>query len=426
MKALLIAFSLLLFACSDRTMDASHHAPVLELKLVQSSDTNQKISHAFVVVYDSLMQAVASGFSDDKGMLRLELAPSSYRVQVDAQSYFRFPRLGGNSPIYTLKMDSVHHVQIALDVDSNSMDKGALLGKVLNAQGVPVVGARVIASGAQGFGECLSDAQGQFALFNLGADSYRISAQKAHFWSEQTLSVQVQSRQSQQGLVLRMSEVQGTKIFGTISFLASSNAKVDLTLVDPVTMLPIPGLVAWNDSGSRFQLLGVAPGEYIAWASYQNDGYVVDPDWIRKFGMPKITVKPGDTALELNLSVTGADTLAMPTNAATSLVAQEVDSDSLIFKWAKYPSAKEYFIEVRDSQGRLIWGGIDSVQSNLLKILDARTISCSYNYDGSAREALKKGETYHWKIWADRDATPGIQGLLTSSEDQMGYFRIKP
>ena len=46
----------------------------------------------------------------------------------------------------------------------------------------------------------------------------------------------------------------------------------------------------------------------------------------------------------------------------------------------------------------------------------------NFNFDGSALSQLKSGEIYPWIIYSDENANPGVQTLLSSSEDLMGSF----
>lgn len=426
MQILILLFMFLsLNACSDHGSDPKLAPTAMEIH-VHTADSQQTIANAYVVVYDSLNQAIGSGFTNTHGVLTLELPIGIYHLQVDGSGYLRFPRVGGVTPLVQVLANQTVQTHVIMDKDSSNAGHSLILGKVQAISGQVISGARVIAFGNTGIFEIHSDKLGRFALYNIPKGDYQLRVLIAGYEDTLLQSIHLDSAQIVQGLVLAIKPVIGTQLSVNLSFLATQNGRVDLSLVDPWTLLPIPGLVGLNDSGSTIKISGIAPGQYQVWASYQNDGYVMDPDWIRKFGIPVLTVKPGDTLLQMPISLTGADTLISPTNMPSSALAQDVRLDTLQFKWSKYPSAKEYFIEVRNSKGVRIWGGIDSVKSLLAQSLDARTTSCKFNFDGTALETLKVGEIYHWKIWADRDAAQGIQGLITSSEDQMGYFRIIP
>jgi len=168
----------------------------------------------------------------------------------------------------------------------------------------------------------------------------------------------------------------------------------------------------------------IPPGTYIPWASYFNDGYVMDPDWIRKFGMPMMTFVLGDSTKTLNFSVTDAVPIISPTNHPDTLVPCYILTTTPIFKWEIYPSTQEYIVGVYNSYGDLIWGGYDSSNNVLHPQLDSKTDSVVFNFDSSATEPLKWFHSYRWRVWADKDASPGVQQLISSSEDWLGMFMI--
>jgi hypothetical protein len=104
------------------------------------------------------------------------------------------------------------------------------------------------------------------------------------------------------------------------------------------------------------------------------------------------------------------------------VVPVEVNTATPTFTWEKYPSAKEYIIEVFNSKGETIWGGYNDTAEIQHTQIGQNATNVVFNFDGSATAALQGGEVYRWKIYADSDASQDIQGLISSSEDQMGLF----
>jgi hypothetical protein len=167
----------------------------------------------------------------------------------------------------------------------------------------------------------------------------------------------------------------------------------------------------------------VPPGTYIAWASFRNDEYVMDPDSIRKFGFPQVTFTPDSADLEQNFDVTGTVKITGPTNEPDLVVPVEVNTATPTFTWEKYASAKEYIIEVFNSKGETIWGGFNDIGEVQHTQIGQNETSVEFNFDSSATTALQDGEIYRWKIYADNDALQDVQGLISSSEDLMGLFK---
>ena len=91
----------------------------------------------------------------------------------------------------------------------------------------------------------------------------------------------------------------------------------------------------------------------------------------------------------------------------------------------KFPQTKEYVIEVKDINGNLIWGGFNESGEISHAPIPKEWTSVQFDFDGSATESLKSGNIYQWKLYSDDSAAPGVQTLLSSSEDLMGLFIVK-
>lgn len=210
-----------------------------------------------------------------------------------------------------------------------------------------------------------------------------------------------------------------------MQFLAATNISADITLVDPNSRLAIPGLRTINQGATSYRLDGIPPGSYIAWGSYFNDGYVMDPDHIRKFGLPTVAFLPSDTLKRVDFAFTRAIRIVHPTNPPDTLRPAPVPSLQPFFVWEHEASAKEIIIKVFDSKGERIWGGCDSAGNILHAPIAANPgslDSVQFNFNGSAKAELSRFDTYSWKIYSDADRAPGIQKLISSTEDLRGLF----
>ena len=97
------------------------------------------------------------------------------------------------------------------------------------------------------------------------------------------------------------------------------------------------------------------------------------------------------------------------------------------FTWSAYPSAKEYFIEVRDIDGELLWGGFDASGAANHGFIGAGVTSVQYNFDGSTNvSTLDPSKIYRWQVWADlgTKSESFVEQLISSSEDLRGVFRV--
>ena len=118
------------------------------------------------------------------------------------------------------------------------------------------------------------------------------------------------------------------------------------------------------DTSRNYVINNIPAGEYIAWASYENDGYVMDPDWIFKNPGALYVSFAGDSSKVRDFSVTDAITIISPTNPPDEVIPALADSIVPTFNWNAYPSTKEYIIEVRDINGNPDMGRFQSEWGN--------------------------------------------------------------
>jgi len=391
-----------------------------------ASSSMAGIASANVTAYNANTNApVTRTFSNAQGYYRLEVAGGTYYLKVAAQGFCSYPwENGAPFPFYVPVNDSVIK-DVHLSADPQAGSTGSISGTVTSGTsgvvGVLIVATRNSDSSAV---SGVSGPAGFFVFYNVPAGDYSIRCYSAGYTQISDTSVTVTAGVGITGVTLRLSAGSNTRLAGRITFLASQNAQVDITLVHPVTRDAVPGLHTISDANKDYSLSGIPVGTYIAWASYRNDGYVMDPDWIYKNGLPEVTFAAGDTLKTLNFSVTDAITIVSPTNAADSIYPVPVDTVVPTFTWESYPSTHEYIIEVYDSKGDLIWGGFDTNGVVRHAQIDQSQTSAVFNFDGSASDTLKNGEIYRWKIYADNDASLNVQGLISSSEDLRGLFKV--
>ena len=180
-------------------------------------------------------------------------------------------------------------------------------------------------------------------------------------------------------------------------------------------------------AGLNYSITGIPDGTYLAWASLQNDGYVIDPDWLFKNPNGLDVEFASATTAELNFSVTGALTLVSPTNPVDTTIPELADSAVPTFTWLAYPSTKEYFIEVRDLSGDLLWGGFENDGTVNHAFIPASQVSVQYNFDDQPGvPVLEPGQIYQWRLWADKGTffDSVVEQLISSSEDLQGIFQI--
>lgn len=398
--------------------------------IVLEDSTNIPIQNADVVIYNSnTNQGITRQFTDSTGNCYLYVQPDlPYYLKVAAQNYKSSPPPNGVPISFQAGGSGSNTIRnVVLKKDILAVNCGTISGVVKSTTGECVPGCLVIAVRetdsitVSGF----SGPDGFYILFNVPEGTYEVQCFLAGWYqSTAVTSVEVISQNVTSDVNVELTANTGSPLSGRITFLASQNSIVDITLAHPISYEPIPGLDTVMQSTSNYILNGIPPGTYIPWASYRNDGYVMDPDWIQKFGLPVLTFALGDSAKTLDFSITDAIPIISPTNHKDTLVPVMIFTEIPTFVWESYPSTQEYIIAVYNSYGDLVWGGYDSNDNVLHAKIDAHTTSVVFNFDNSAKEPIYGGGSYRWKVWADKDAADGVQQLISSSEDLLGLFHL--
>jgi len=420
--------TLSLVACGGGGGGSSSRTPSGTLVVtVDAASDHSVVTGASIAVYNSSNQIVATWNSDVNGEYETSLSPGTYYVKITAQDYNPLPLTGQSAIPFEIVDNQTTTESYSLDAHPSAGTTGQFSGTVALTGGAGVAGMLIVAgdSGQNLFASAISGIDGVYEMYNVPPGNYTLTAYRAGYRESTeihtTVAVAVDDNFTDNDISIE--ENANANLSGQVTFLAIANGTVDITLVHPDTRDTIPGCSTTNDGNNNYTLVAVPPGTFIAWASFRNDGYIIDPDNIAKFGLPEVTFSRTSGDQTQDFSVTGSVTIVSPTNAASPVAPQVVNTATPTFTWESYPSAKEYIIEVFDSQGNTIWGGYDAsgVVVNHAQI-GASATSVAFNFDGSAIATLQDGQTYRWKIYADDDATLNIQNLISASEEQMGLF----
>ncbi len=354
------------------------------------------------------------------GTYGVEIPPGSYTVKTSRQSYDPAPPR--DIAPYPVTVMAGQTTDFSIQMSQSSVTGGgAISGRVTNGDnGV----AGVLVAAESGLIGCssLTDGNGDYWIFNVPPDNYTVKAQAAHLVSS-VVSVVVPATSQVSNVNITVSPTATGAVSGHVTFLATTNIEVDVTLLNPKSGEPVPGLTA-PTVGLFFVIPSVPPGTYLARASYNNDGKVMDPDWIVKNGQPIVTV--GSDTADRDFSLTGAVEVLAPTNPASSTPPVAVQGTQPVFSWSSYASADDYVIEVSDQNGRMLWGGFHN-NWTVRKIVIPRTnTSIEYNVDSTATEELQVGRVYRWRVYASKDDIRETTGwkLISVSEEQRGLIRI--
>lgn len=415
---ILISF---LFAAWGCNKDDAEPTTGIVKGIVTDAGTAATLADVRIIIFESNSNSpVASMSTGADGAYAADLLPGSYYLKLYKQGYDHVPPRNISPIPFTVSLNGELDNPVSMNA-SEIQNAGFIQGKVQESEkgvaGVLVVGEK----DGKGF-STISDAAGEFFLFNLPAGSYTLKAWVAGYESEvKSASVTTGTGTTQN---LSLSKGAAGSVTGTLTFLASTALEVDVSLTHPLTEEAIPGLN--TKTSADYSIENVPAGLYLARASYQNDERVVDPDWIVKFGEPLVEVGGGQ--ISRNFSLTNSVTLNAPTNQANSIIPVEVSESTPSFSWTPYSSANDYVIEVSDASGNVIWGGIDYTQTIPEKkvIIPSSQTSVDFNFDGSATKSLEPGKVYRWKVYASKDDRQADSGwrLISVSEDQLGLIKI--
>lgn len=419
---LLILSTILIFTnCGDDNV-VEPPPPILTKIVVNSSIDSSVIVGANVVLYNANTgESISREFSGSNGIAKFESLPSgTYYVEISADGFVATPPKQVNPIPFTISSSKEFSQTYYLEKLQGTF------GKIDGNINPNMSGFLIVANSQNSDMEyhTYSGPDGYFVLFNVPFETYEVNAIKSGYQSSNQPEVSISSSSSSATLDINVSEITGSTLTGKVSFLAVENGIVDISLLDKRSLSVVNGLTTVIDTSKNYIIPNIPPGEYKAWASYENDGYVMDPDWIFKNPEALNVSFTSDTTKVIEFSVTGAITVISPTNLSDSIIPDTVESSSPTFYWDSYPQSKEYIIEVRDVNGNLIWGGFNESGEILHSKITKDKNSVEFNFDGSAASELQLGNIYQWKIYADGDASIGIQSLLSSSEDLMGLFIV--
>jgi len=419
-RALLLAIlSMSIFSCNKKNEEP---APTGVKGVVTDGSTSEVLSGVRVVLFDANTNQATDNITttDVDGTYSFEAVAGSYFITLTKQGYSDVPTRGVSALPFSIVSGSQldNPVQMFANGASNI---GWIAGK-LTSTDASVAGSLVVATtGANGY-STISDSEGNYIIYNVPAATYNVKAWKAEVNSPE-VSATVTADTETSDVNLAISLTTGATVTGTITFLATANIEVDVALTHPVTEEAIPGLNTITSNGS-YSLPLVPDGEYLARASYSNDGVVMDPDWIMKNGEPFVRVSGVDAIR--NFSVTNAVSLTSPTNTATS-IDPVISSSVPTFTWLGYSSTSDYVIEVSDENGNVIWGGFSTNWTVKNITIPAAEISIDFNSDGNATESLVSGNVYRWRVYASKNNVQSLTGweLISVSEDQQGLIIIE-
>ncbi|MEC9443096.1 MAG: carboxypeptidase-like regulatory domain-containing protein [Myxococcota bacterium] len=353
-----------------------------------------------------------------------------YKLRASAQDYQTFP--GGLRTALPIDLGTA-----ALDDEADAYVIQSTLTEILliplpeNRRGLPSIsgslspgekgaGVLVVAEGGGGGYSALSDAAGNFTIFNVPSGAYEVRGYIAgvQFAPE---SVDI-ADEDLTGVVLEESSEGLATLTGDVSIVNAPGGSVtsvvlvvDSTFSETFVRGEIPtGLRAPRygspDVSGSWRIEGVPAGDYVVLAAFENDDLVRDPDTnIAGTSIVRITVAPGSDEVSVGENFKITEALAVEGPGANDA---EAVTEAPTLRWQDDSSEDYYEVKVYNAYGELVWEQqVDRSQKD--------TVSTPYG------GPLEDGMYYQfratsWRAPGGKDPAP-----ISTTEDLRGVF-FKP
>lgn len=380
--------------------------PVLEVRIVDAT-TGSPVAGAQV-----LEGRPGTGYqrhqTDAQGVWSGEVSAGLRDLRVEAPGFNSSP-----APFTRLTTDvsSTGVTVVGVELEPRPETHPGLLSGRVTLDGAP--GAGVLVTAAATINRAgLTDAEGNFMLFDLPPGEYRVEARRRNFRLQSLSAVRVPATDAP--LLLELSNDPGFSVTGTTSF---STTPTEVALQHYETGEPLPGATVSTDGG-RFTIGGMPAGRYRVRAFLEEDDLVLSPDLIRT--LEDLEVVLGDTD-PIRVDVPSAPSMALLAPSATSTASVGSDFE---FRWRPHEGATFYVVEVENAHGQVVWGGFDARGVPRFRVLGSSD-RIRYGAQGSPIESLRPGNLYRFRVYAGLDVTTGeIFRLVAASEELAGQFRV--
>jgi hypothetical protein len=400
----------------------------LEVTVVDPTQDNRAVSGARVVAIDADTYAAAApaAVTGSNGVARIpvvwprsspDTTPSHmFALRVSAAGYYDYPGTLRTAIPVSVQRDPLQvlpaaETEVHLLPMANA-PKGAITGNVLQSDGkTPARGVLVVAETNTeplvGY-SAVSDAKGDFAIYNVESRAYVVSGLFAGMSFPQS-SVSVSGATVQAKLVADATP-QLASVTGQVSIVAAAGITATTVVLRVRSTHDVPPGLRVATGGS-FVIDGVPTGTYEAVAGWGIDGLVLDPDPnIAGTQVQEISVvgqdPPATFPLDGSFKVTDAVQILGP---GVSVSAEPISGDP-IFRWKKYPQADFYRLSLWDGMGTTPIWTFDAPATGA----QSETVT----YPGDPQ--LVDGQIYQW--WVEAMSSTPTERPLSHGEDQLGVF----
>lgn len=326
--------------------------------------------------------------------------PGVYAYRAQAAGYVGAPRPGRPPRFVTVVKEQTITLDVTLEPRPNAAPGGTLSGRVTLA-GAPVSGVYVVA-GATSFFGTLTDAAGRYTILGATQDFYTLTAYAPGHRSTSRASVEVAPGETKDGLDLELTAITGGTVSGA---LTGGTGTSSIALVHAGTGELVPGLSTRASLPGSYSIGQVPPGRFLVTGGLEDDGVVLDPDWLLFEGAPEVTVTESSSV-----------TVALRFDAAIGAVEPSggaVVSSTPTLTWPAVADADFYVVEVKNVGGQTVFGGFDTRGDPRNPVLAPMTSTMP-------DVALVAGALYTWRVFAAQDVSTGRQFELLAASEELG------
>jgi len=260
---------------------------------------------------------------------------------------------------------------------------------------------------------------GSFVLFDVPTSTTAIEGYRANLnVTAATVSV---SAPETTGVQLTASTTGLSTVTGSVQIVnAPGGLSTSVILVLESTFVEAtargqapPGLRVAPVEGA-WSIAGVAPGEYVALAAFENDLLVRDPDTsIAGTEIVHFVVPLASGTVDLGDGFKVTEALAVISPGAETV--EVVTTGTPTLEWSDDSSEDGYELRVYDAFGRVIWENLD-----VPRVTGAPSVQVTY-----AGPTLANGMVYQFRAWSWTEDRSGARVYKSVTEDLLGVFEVR-
>lgn len=416
--------------CHCKSEDETAKYAFVQGKVLEKG-TEQSISGVKITVFDLKNDAPMSHITttNENGGYEFSLPAGTYYLKMEKQGYevipdsYSFPNI--------LSLGQKTQLSVNYELTKTSLTGAGYITGSVKSENAPVANVLVVTdNGTEGY-SAISDANGNYTIYNVPAGSYSVNAYKTGN-NASAVTTTVTSNTETKNINFNFTSAASATVTGAILFPTGVyKQEVDVRLINYFTQDTVRGLRT-RTMKNNYEIKNVPVGKYIVNATYDNDSLVANPDEVLNSGKPVINVTSGSGNFVKDINVVKCVSPIAPTHSMTNIYQLEIPLKNLTFSWEKFPAADSYVVEITNLRGKTLWGGFDTSTSPVTPRMNIKATADKTSYSSSfepktALSPLIIGEMYRWKVYALKNDAAAVNGwrVISVSEEQRGLIKLK-